>query len=48
MLAATDAFTVEVATWHGWVTDDVLVVMALSTRCVEIASMTPHPTEVKP
>ena len=30
VLAATDFFTVEVATWHGWVTYDVLVVMALA------------------
>jgi putative transposase len=43
MLAATDFFTVEVATWHGLVTYYVLVVMELSTRRVEIAGMTPHP-----
>ena len=43
VLAATDFFTVEVATWHGLVTYDVLVVMELSTRRVEIAGITPHP-----
>jgi hypothetical protein len=45
MLAATDFFTVEVATWHGLVTYYVLVVMELSTRRVEIARITPHPNE---
>src|SRR5215467_12211850 len=44
VLAATDFFTVEVATWHGLVTYYVLVVMELATRRVEIAGMTPHPT----
>src|SRR5215468_314711 len=44
VLAATDFFTVEVATWHGLVTYYVLVVIELSTRCVEIAGITPHPT----
>jgi transposase InsO family protein len=44
VLAATDFFTVEVATWHGLVTYDVLVVMELATRRVQIAGMTPHPT----
>src|SRR5437899_10907100 len=44
VLAATDFFTVEVATWHGLVTYDVLVVMDLATRRVEIAGITPHPT----
>src|SRR5437868_4413464 len=43
-LAATDFFTVEVATWHGVVTYYVLVVMELATRRVEIAGITPHPT----
>lgn len=43
MLAATDFFTVEVATWHGLVTYYILVVMELSTRRVEIAGITPHP-----
>lgn len=43
VLAATDFFTVEVATWHGLVTYYVLVVMELSTRQVEIAGMPPHP-----
>src|ERR671933_234524 len=44
VLAATDFFTVEVATWHGLVTYYVLVVMELSTRRVHIAGITPHPT----
>jgi putative transposase len=44
VLAATDFFTVEVATWHGLVTYDVLFVMELSTRRVPIAGITPHPT----
>jgi putative transposase len=44
VLAATDFFTVEVATWHGLVTCDVLVVMELATRRVQIAGITPHPT----
>ena len=44
VLAATDFFTVEVATWHGLVTYYVLVVMELATRQVQIAGMTPHPT----
>jgi hypothetical protein len=43
VLAATDFFTVEVATFHGLVTYYVLVVMELSTRRVEIAGITPHP-----
>ena len=43
VLAATDFFTVEVATWHGLVTYYVLVVMELSTRRVEVAGITPHP-----
>jgi putative transposase len=43
--AATDLFTVEVATWHGLVTYDVLVVMERSTRRVHVAGITPHPTE---
>jgi putative transposase len=45
VLAATDFFTVEVATWHGLVTYYVLVVMELATRRVEVAGVTPHPTE---
>jgi putative transposase len=45
VLAATDFFTVEVATWHGLVTYYVLVVLELATRRVEIAGLTPHPTD---
>jgi transposase InsO family protein len=44
VLAATDFFTVEVSTWYGLVTYYVLVVMEISTRRVEIAGITPHPT----
>src|SRR5437588_6074284 len=44
VLAATDFFTVEVATWHGLVTYYVLVVMELATRQVQVAGITPHPT----
>ena len=44
VLAATDFFTVEVATWHGLVTSYVLVVMELATRRVHVAGITPHPT----
>jgi transposase InsO family protein len=44
VLAATDFFTVEVATWHGLVTYYVLVMMELATRRVELAGITPHPT----
>jgi putative transposase len=43
VLAATDFFTVEVATWHGLVTYYVLFVMELATRRVQIAGITPHP-----
>jgi putative transposase len=46
VLAATDFFTVEVATWHGLVTYYVLVVMELSTRRVHMAGITPQPTDV--
>src|SRR5882724_4995630 len=45
VLAATNFFTVEVATWHGLVTYYVLVVMEVATRCVHIAGITPHPTD---
>jgi putative transposase len=44
VLAATDFFTVEVATWHGLVTYYVLVVMELATRRIQMAGITPHPT----
>jgi putative transposase len=44
VLAATDFFMVEVATWHGLVTYSVLVVMELATRRIHIAGITPHPT----
>jgi putative transposase len=44
VLAATDFFMVEVATWHGLVTYYVLVVMELNTRRIEIAGISPHPT----
>src|SRR6266496_3186861 len=44
VMAATDFFTVEVATWHGLVTYYVLVVMELATRRVQVAGITPHPT----
>jgi transposase InsO family protein len=44
VLAATDFFTVEVATWHGLVTYYVLVVMERATRRVQVAGVTPHPT----
>jgi transposase InsO family protein len=44
VLAATDFCTVEVAPWHGVVTYDVLVVIELATRWVQIAGITPHPT----
>ena len=45
VLAATDFFTVEVVTWHGLVTYYVLVVMELAIRRVQIAGITPHPTD---
>ena len=40
VLAATDFFTVEVATWHGLVTYYVLVVMEVATGRVQIAGIT--------
>jgi putative transposase len=43
VLAATDFFTVEVATWRGLVTFSILFVMELKTRRVEVAGITPHP-----
>jgi putative transposase len=45
VLAATDFFTVEVATWRGLVTYNVLFVMDLGTRQVHVAGMTPHSTD---
>jgi putative transposase len=42
--AATDFFTVEVATWHDLVTYYVLIVMELATRRVQVTGITPHPT----
>jgi putative transposase len=45
VLAATDFFTEEVVTWHGLVTYYVLVMMELSTRRVQVAGITPHPTD---
>jgi putative transposase len=44
VLATTDFFTVEVATWYGLVTYYVLVVMEPATRHVQIAGIPPHPT----
>jgi transposase InsO family protein len=44
VLAATDFFTVEVATWHGLVTYYVLGAMELATRRVPISGITLHPT----
>ena len=44
VLAATDFFTVEVATWHGLVTYYVLVMIDLATRQVQITGIMPHPT----
>jgi transposase InsO family protein len=44
VLAATNFFTVEVATWHGLVTYYVLFVMELATRRVQLAGVTPYPT----
>jgi hypothetical protein len=43
VLAAKDFFTVEVVTWHGFLTYYVLVVMESATRRVQIAGITPHP-----
>ena len=44
VLAMTDFFTVEVATWHGLLTYYVLVVMVVATRRVHIAGITLYPT----
>jgi hypothetical protein len=41
--AATDCFTVEVATWHGWVTYSGLCGLALASRRLHSAGITPHP-----
>jgi putative transposase len=46
VLAATDFFTVEVATWRGLVTYYVLLVMELSTRRVHLAGITSPPTDL--
>jgi putative transposase len=43
VLAATDFFTVEVATWHGLVTYYVFFVMELSTRWVHLAGISATP-----
>jgi hypothetical protein len=43
VLATTDFFKVEVATWHGLVMYYVLVVMELATRHVQIAGVPPLP-----
>jgi putative transposase len=43
VLAATDFFTVEVATWHGLITYYVLFVIELSTRRVHLAGITLYP-----
>ena len=45
VLAATDFFTVEVLTLRGLVTFYVLFFIHLDSRRVEIAGVTPHPTE---
>jgi hypothetical protein len=45
VLAVTDIFTVEVARWCGLVTYYVLVIMEPITRRVEVAGITPHPTD---
>jgi hypothetical protein len=45
VLAATDFFTVEVATWQGLVTYYVFFVMELSTRRVHIAESSSNPNE---
>src|SRR5919199_735068 len=44
VLAATDFFTVEVATWHGLGTYYGLFVLDLATRRVQVAGIIPHPT----
>jgi putative transposase len=45
VLAGTDFFTVEVLTLRGLVTYYVLFIIHLESRKVEIAGITPHPTE---
>jgi len=45
VLAATDFFTVDIATWHGVVTYYVLFVIHLGTRTVHIAGITENPNE---
>jgi hypothetical protein len=44
VLAATDRCTVEVITWQGLVTYDVVLVMEVATGRVHMAGITPHPT----
>jgi putative transposase len=43
VLAATDFFTVEVATWRGLVTYYIQVVLELNMRRMHIAGISPHP-----
>ena len=45
VLAATDFFTIPVATWHGIIEYYVLFFIELNTRAVHIAGMTPNPNE---
>jgi putative transposase len=45
VLAGVDFFSVEVMTWRGLITYDVLFFLDLDTRRVNLAGMTPHPTE---
>ena len=45
VLAGIDFFTVEVLTWRGLVTYDVLFFLHLETRRVSVAGITRHPNE---
>jgi transposase InsO family protein len=45
LLVATDFFTVEVWSWGGLVTYYVLFFIHLGSRQVQVAGVTPHPTE---